>query len=239
MELTYAWEGPNRAAVASAAANVATTNPSGDAQAPSAAQTLGGGGGGRGSVAVAGPAAPVAGAGVAAAARPAAARSPPHTTRGVDGAGALGGRPLAAPPRGAIVTPVGGPAGRLPHRLSRSVLPPSPVRWLETISAIGAHLIQVTTSNFHTKPDRCRADLELGRSSKISVQIDLCERTIVMNPHAIICSRLELSRSLLSNPAIGQVACCKAPPSGKHVPESVMRFGFPRSLYPQVNTEVH
>ena len=33
----------------------------------------------------------------------------------------------------------------------------------------------------------------LGRLSKIRVQIDLCERTIVMNPHAIICNRLELS----------------------------------------------
>jgi len=41
-------------------------------------------------------------------------------------------------------------------------------------------------------------------------------------------------RSIVSNTAIGQIACFQAPPSGKHVPAPVMRFGFPRPLYPQV-----
>jgi len=81
MALTHAWEGPNKAAVAFAAATVATASQSGDAQPPSAAQNLGGRGG-RGGFAVDGPAAPVATAGVAPAARPPAAGSPPHPTRG-------------------------------------------------------------------------------------------------------------------------------------------------------------
>jgi len=91
-----------------ASATLATTNPLGDAQPPSAAQMLGGGVGGHGGVAVAGPAAPVATAGAAAAARTPAAGCPPHPTRGVGGAGALGGIPLAAPPGGAIVIAAGG-----------------------------------------------------------------------------------------------------------------------------------
>jgi len=176
MAPTYAWQGPNRAAVAFPAARVATANPSGDAQPPSAPETLGDGGGGRRGVPVAGPAAPVATTGA------------PCPTRGRGGAGTLGGRPLAAPPLCPIETAAEGASCRSPRRLLRSVLPPSRVRWLETISANDVRLIQVPTSIFITKPDYCLAGLQLGRSSKIRVEIDSCQCTIVMSPHAIISS---------------------------------------------------
>ena len=186
-----AWRGPNRAAVAFAAATVTITSPSEDAEPPSAAKTLGGGGG-PGGVAVASPAAPVAAAGVAAAARPPAVGSLPHPTRGLRRR-AWRQTACGAAARRDIATAARDPVGRPPRPLSRAEHSPISVRWLESISAIGVHLIQVITSSPNTQPDRCSSGVELGMSSKIGVQFDLCDGTIAMNPLVIICKVLDLS----------------------------------------------
>jgi len=74
--------------------------------------------------------------------------------------------------------------------LAASVLPPSPGTVQETISAIGAHFIQVTTSFLYTKPDRPWEAIVLRGSFKIRVQLDTYECTIMHNRCGSICNRL-------------------------------------------------